>query len=80
MFQIRAEVYDIKTFRTYKYGNDTCRLCKNGIENMDHIMNECVEVRRNNKRVDGADEDEDNIRNVISRIRCFENRLERLIH
>ena len=77
LFQIRTEVYDIKSFRKYKFGDDKCRLCENGVESMDHITNECVEVRRRNfKRVDNVGEDHNDLQEIISRIRCFESQLE----
>jgi hypothetical protein len=29
-FKIRTEIFDLKCFRTYKYDDSICRLCKNG--------------------------------------------------
>ena len=76
VFQIRTETYDIKTFRSYMYGDDTtCRLCKNATEDIEHIMNECTEIERcNNKRVVVGDEEKENIQTMVSRIKCYELR------
>ena len=51
-FQIRAQVYDIKSNRSYLYGDDkVCRLCKSGDETIDHIVNQCVVISRNSTNI-----------------------------
>ena len=45
-FQLRAGVFDFKCNRSYKYTDETCRLCGNGLENTDHIINHCSKIQR----------------------------------
>ena len=45
-FQLRAGVYDFKCNRSYMYNDDECRLCGNGKENADHVINHCSEISR----------------------------------
>ena len=45
-FQLRAGVYDFKSNRSYMYTDETCRLCGNGTENADHVINHCSEIQR----------------------------------
>ena len=45
-FQLRAGVYDVKVNRKYMYNDDICRLCGNGQESIDHIINHCTQIKR----------------------------------
>ena len=47
MFHIRSGSIDLKTNRPYKYGDDvSCRLCKKKPESVNHVVNECVFIER----------------------------------
>ena len=77
MFRIRSEMYDIKALQKHKYEDSKCRLCGSESEDMDHVLNRCVRVEKNNNRhVNLVAEDEETCREIISRIRSFEDNLE----
>lgn len=38
IFQIRTQIFDIKTWRKYKYSDEQCRLCGMDIEYINHIL------------------------------------------
>ena len=62
-FKIRSEVFDIKAFKSYMYDDDICRLCNNGPEDMDHIINQCEEIPRHmHENVDLQAEDVELVR------------------
>ena len=46
IFHMRAGVIDLKCVRKYCYEDTTCRLCKQGEENADHVINNCSEIQR----------------------------------
>ena len=46
LFQVRSRTLDIKAFRTWKYEDLTCRLCNDGDENIEHILNVCKNIQR----------------------------------
>ena len=77
-FQIRAQVYDIKCNRTYMYPDETCRLCKSEMENMDHILNHCNGINRGSTVIDNLyDMSEDNVDELVSRVKLFKTELDR---
>lgn len=43
-FQLRTGTLDIKTERQYKYQDTRCRLCDNGEEDIQHIVNKCCKM------------------------------------
>ena len=45
-FQLRAGVFDFKCNRKYMYSDDICRLCNNGQENTDHVINHCSQISK----------------------------------
>ena len=72
IFKIRAEVLDIKSFRQYKYDDDLCRLCSNGIESPDHIVNSCTGIPRyGSEHVDVTSEDVSHMRTIVRRTHYF---------
>ena len=72
-FKLRAEVYDLKVFRQYKYEDTTCRLCKTGTENLEHVVNVCKEVPRTDTITDFQTEDIDEVKAIIRRVQFFED-------
>ena len=46
IFQIRAGVIDLKSVRKYWYNDDTCRLCQQEKEDVEHIVNTCPKLSR----------------------------------
>ena len=40
------EQYDFKACRSYKYSDKICRLCKIGVEDIDHVVNKCSAIDR----------------------------------
>ena len=78
-FKIRAEVYDIKTFRKYQYDDDVCRLCGNGSEDLDHIINRCKEIpRHGSHQIEEGSEDIDNVKIIIRRVNYFQDMVDRM--
>ena len=72
-FKIRSEVFDIKAFRSYMYDDDICRLCNNGPEDMDHIINQCEEIPRHMyENVDLRTEDVELVRVIVRRAQYFQ--------
>ena len=45
-FKVRSGVFDVKCNRSYMYDDTLCRICKDGEENILHIINECVAIDR----------------------------------
>ena len=41
IFHMRAGVIDLKCVRKYCYEDTVCRLCKQGAEDADHVINSC---------------------------------------
>jgi hypothetical protein len=71
-FKIRAEVFDLKCFRTYKYEDSICRLCEDGEEDLNHVVNECTEIPRFRlDPINTSTEDIDDIRDIIRRMDYF---------
>ena len=71
-FKIRAEMWDIKTFQHYKYGEGIrCRVCDEGNEDLDHIVNECSWIERGLKVVKVHSENEEDIMEVIRCVTRF---------
>ena len=46
MFHVRAGVIDFKTVRKYWYSDSACRLCGQGDETVEHVVNMCGSVPR----------------------------------
>ena len=72
-FKLRAEVYDLKAFREYKYDDTLCRLCSKETENLEHIINDCPEVPRASSEINVCTEDIEDIKTIIGRVRFFED-------
>ena len=41
LFHVRAGIIDLKTVRKYWYNDSKCRLCQNGEEDVEHVVNSC---------------------------------------
>ena len=50
-FQVRTGVYNVKDNRPYLYRDNVCRLCESEEESVDHIINSCTMVPRDNTRI-----------------------------
>ena len=73
-FQLRAGVYDFKCNRSYMYNDDVCRLCGNGKENADHIINQCNEISRDTgSYVDMFNLTESEVGKVLDRVEQFQS-------
>ena len=49
LFSIRSKTIDLRGVRTYMYDETKCRLCEQGIEDIDHAVNRCIHVTRTRK-------------------------------
>ena len=59
---------DIKERRRYKYGDDVlCRLCNEGIESINHVINECTEISRTRTIDDAFSTSEEDTRDIAAR-------------
>ena len=58
-FQLKAGTYDVKANRTFRYEDTTCRLCQNDDETVDHVVNQCDQVKR------GSPIDTNNMHNLL---------------
>ncbi len=47
IFQIRTGVFDVKVNRKYWYNDTICRLCGQGDESVEHVVNICPQISRN---------------------------------
>ena len=46
LFHVRAGIIDLKTVRKYWYTDRQCRLCQNGEEDVEHVVNSCYKIPR----------------------------------
>jgi hypothetical protein len=46
IFQVRAGVVDFKAVRKYWYEETVCRLCGDGEEDAEHVVNRCSKINR----------------------------------
>ena len=46
LFKVRCKILDIKVFNAWKYSDCVCRRCNDGIEDVNHILNNCKEMER----------------------------------
>ena len=68
LFHVRVGVIDIKERRRYKYGDDNlCRLCTDGIESINHVINECTEISRTRTIDDAFSTNEEDTRDIAAR-------------
>ena len=77
-FQLRAGVYDLKCNRSYMYSNEECRLCCNGKEDTDHVLNQCSEISRDTTSFDsmfGLTEGE--VEKLLNRVEQFRSVLDK---
>ena len=44
LFKVRCKTIDLRGHRQYKYEDTTCRLCNEGFEDINHVLNECSHV------------------------------------
>ena len=73
LFSIRSGTLDIKTFRKYNYtdGDTLCRLCGEADETIEHIVNQCKDVRRSYHVENIFTDQKDEVEVVVSRVRDF---------
>ena len=69
-FQIRSGVVDFKTVRKYWYDDCLCRLCKQGNEDVDHVVNACPEIPRSSNIDQLFTNDLDSMKEIAKR--CVE--------
>ena len=78
-FQIRGDIYDIKCSRPYLYNDDTCRICKAGSENIDHVLNHCSQVDRSNVQINNIYETDELLTlELVQRVHQFKKKLDLL--
>merc|ERR1712105_241619 len=46
LFAMRSNIIDLRGVRKYMYKNSTCRLCGQGDEDVDHVINKCLKISR----------------------------------
>ena len=72
-FQLRGGIYNIKGNRPFQYVDLTCRGCKDGVEDFDHVVNNCPKIRRNELVLKLGELEEDPLNELLARIRFFED-------
>jgi hypothetical protein len=75
IFQIRAGVIDLKCVRKYWYNDDTCRLCQQEKEDVEHVVNKCPELSRSHNIDELYKEDVDELREIAVRFSEFTTKL-----
>ncbi len=51
LLQLRGGIYNIKGNRPFQYADLSCRLCKSGVEDFEHVVNVCPNIHRNGLRI-----------------------------
>ena len=75
VFQLRTGVLDIKTCRKYRYNDTTCRLCGQGDEDVEHVINKCPLISRTSNIENYYNNDNiDKLKEVASRFIEFEKK------
>ena len=75
IFQIRAGVIDLKSVRKYWYNDDTCRLCQQEKEDVEHVVNKCPELSRSHNIDQLYKGDVDELREMAVRFSEFTTKL-----
>ena len=44
LFRIRSQIVDLRGIQRYKYDDQSCRLCGAVMEDIDHVLNKCMQV------------------------------------
>ena len=44
LFRIRRQIVDLRGIQKYKYDDQSCRLCGAVMEDINHVLNECIQV------------------------------------
>jgi hypothetical protein len=79
-FQLRAGVYDIRANRPYIYEETECRLCGNGNEDADHIINRCPKIPRINLIDNLHTASEEDTVELLKRVELFKEQVQSLAH
>ena len=76
-FQLRGGVIDLKCSRPYMYNDNVCRLCENGSEDIDHVVNKCTKVKRSLIPINNIyDLSEDDLFEMLNRVEDFRNQID----
>ena len=70
LFQVRTGVIDLRAIRKYWYNDPTCRLCKDGEEDVEHVVNKCCMITRTHIVDNVYSSNEEDMKEVARR--CFE--------
>ena len=74
-FQIKSKVVDLKVIRKYMYDDLSCRLCQENDEDLNHVLNICKHIMRNDQVIRDEDimcgNDDDLAREVVKRMNDF---------
>ena len=70
-FAYRSGTLDIKCYRTYSYEDLKCRACGEGIENINHIVNQCKSQNSSSEELDIESEDINTIKSIVKRLKTF---------
>ena len=82
LFAIRSKTIDLRGVRTYMYEEATCRLCEQGIEDIDHILNTCIHVTRTKTTFSEMEILGDDIqisKEVVTRMKQFITKVEDIV-
>ena len=59
------------------YSDTVCRLCENGSEDIDHVLNKCTKVKRSFRLInDIYDLSEDDLFEMLNRVEDFRNQID----
>ena len=78
IFQIRANVVDIKAVRKYQYHDTICRLCGQTDEDIEHVVNICPSVSRSTSTIDISTTDIIQLEEIAQRYLDFNSKVEDL--
>jgi hypothetical protein len=79
IFHVRTGTLDLRCVRKYKYGDSTlCRLCQNGEETIEHVLNDCVHIERTTKINNHLTTNPEELPEVANRCLAFDKKIEEL--
>ena len=72
-FAVRCGIVDLKTLRTYKYGDldRKCRLCEKDDETLDHVINKCEKIPRTEEIHDIFSSRREDVMDVVAQMKTF---------
>ena len=75
LFRIRSKMVDLRGVYTFKYNNQSCRLCGAETEDIEHVLNICPHVEEKSKALLTNEEiygdDLDGLKEVTKRMKTF---------